>query len=394
MQQIALDIRTLSFITMCISLIFALGIYIYGIMQKKFKGFTLLALANTATAAGLALLGLQDALPALFTIVAANTLVIAGYVLYFEGSRRFLDTADSVHPIGIAAILLNIGLFIYFTYQFPSVNHRIIGASAIAAFVSVLSAREFIRVMPDYWRVPGTLMALIFGGSSILHVSRMIWTLGENRIQSLMTTSTVHAFPFIFGVMFIAGMTFGFIWMVSKKLEFELTELANHDQLTNILNRRGVETLVDWELSKLSRIDTALSIIMIDLDHFKNVNDCFGHHIGDEVLAGFAKLVSQNLRVHDIFGRMGGEEFIMVLPSTTLDQALILAERLRMCVEEFVFEFEGHKIQITASFGVTHYVSETRSLQKMIQFADKALYLSKQQGRNKVTSYNPTVDEN
>ncbi len=175
--------------------------------------------------------------------------------------------------------------------------------------------------------------------------------------------------------------------MVSKSLEFELTELANHDQLTKILNRRGIEVFAQQEFSKMNRIDTELALIMIDIDHFKSVNDRFGHQVGDEVLAKFADLVGQGLRPFDIFGRLGGEEFVIISPNTISDQAQMLAERLRKDIEAFSFDVNENEIRITASFGIARQVPETDTLEKLIPFADKALYQSKAEGRNKVTHF-------
>lgn len=389
MALIGLDIRTLSFITMSIALLFAIGLFSFGFIQKKFKGFSLLASASASYGIGLLLLGFRDVLPDSITIVMANSLFIIALALYLEGSRRFLGVGDSIHPIGIVAILLNIGIFLYYTYQFPSVNHRIIGISIIAAVVSGFIVREFIRNMPDFWRVPGTMMAIIFGVYGLYQVYRTVWTLGESTIQSFMSAGTIHSFAFIFIIILISGSSFGYIWLVSKELEFELIELANEDKLTQILNRRGVETLAHHEISKMSRIDADLSIVMIDIDYFKQINDRFGHQIGDEVLIGFSNLLKQDLRPYDILGRVGGEEFLIIMPNTTLDEAIFLAERLRKCIETHIFELKENTIQITASFGVANYVPEADTFEKLMLLADKAMYQSKRGGRNQVTHVSP-----
>lgn len=389
MQQLALDIRTLSFITTSIAFLYAIGLFVFGRMKKKFKGFGALASGSAFYGMGLFLLGFRDVLPDIITIVIANTLLVAGLVLYFEGSRRFLGVADSIHPAGIVAILSNMGIFLYYTFQNPSVNMRIITICIIATILSGLCSREFSRNMPNYWRVPATLIALVFGSYCAFQLYRISWTLGEGGINSLMSAGTVHSFAFIFIIILITGSAFGFIWMVSKQLEYELTELANQDQLTKILNRRGVETLAKHEFLKMARLDTNLSIILTDIDHFKQVNDRFGHPRGDGVLVGFAKTIQENLRPFDIFGRIGGEEFVIIMPNTTLDEAAILAERLRKVVEAFVFDVKNKKIKITASFGVVNYVSEADTLDRLMTYADKALYHSKQRGRNQVTHFSP-----
>ena len=390
MQPIELDIRSLSFLTTSVWVLFAIGMFVFGRMQKKFKGFNLLASANASVGIGMFLLGLRDILPDYITIIVANTLVTASLVFYFEGTRRFLGAGEDIHPIGVIAIIVQIGLFYYYTYPVPSVNNRIIVIAIIMAFLSALCVREFLRNIPDHWRIFGTMMALAFAGYGIFQVYRVIWTLGEKPIQSFMDAGTIHALTFIFVMLLIAGSSFGYIWMVISRLEIELTDLASRDQLTNILNRRGVEVLAVHEFAKMSRVDDNLALILTDIDHFKSINDRFGHQVGDDVLAAFTHLISQNLRPYDVFGRLGGEEFIIILPNTTLEQAQSLAERLRILVETLEIKLDGNEIRITASFGVAKHISETDTLQKLIPFADKAMYQSKERGRNLVTVYSQT----
>jgi len=387
MDHITLDIRTLSFTTTSIALFYAVGLYAFGILQKRFRGFSGLAAACAFHGLGLFLLGYRDAMPDWVTVVIANLLVLVGSVFYLEATRRFLGISNSIHPLGIIVVPLFIGAFIYFTYFSPSVNNRILSITAALAIFSFLCAREFFHRLPKFERLPRIVTAMVFFLYGLFQVFRFIWTLGENTIQSFMTAGTIHAFAFIFIILLIIGSAFGFIWMVSKRLEFDLKEIANHDQLTSVLNRRGIEALALREISNMRRHGTDLAIALVDIDHFKSVNDQYGHHIGDLALTSFANLIGHRLRSHDIFGRIGGEEFIIILPQTSGDQALLITERLRTLVEAYKFNLEKHRIQMTASFGIAICNSETNSLHDLIPFADKALYKSKQQGRNKVFLY-------
>lgn len=385
MDPFALDIRTLSFTTTSIALFFSVGFLSLGAFQIRFKGFYLLALACFSHSLGLFLLGLRDILPDMVTVVVANTIILMGAILYLEATRRFLGTATSIHPLGIIILPVFIASFVYFTYYSPSVNNRILSIAAALAIFSFLTAREFAHRLPAYVKLPKVMTASIFIIYGLFQVFRFIWTLGESTIQSFMAAGTVHAFAFILVIFLITGTSFGFIWIMSKRLESELQGLANQDQLTQLLNRRGVDALVTRELSKMRRDSSILAIAMIDLDHFKRVNDRFGHHIGDLTLTSFANLIKGSLRSHDIFGRIGGEEFLLILPQTSGNQAMDIAERLRKIIETHIFKLEGHEIQITASIGVAVCDTETNSLKELIPLADKALYKSKQLGRNKVS---------
>ena len=166
-------------------------------------------------------------------------------------------------------------------------------------------------------------------------------------------------------------------------------EQAVHDPLTNVLNRRGVELLASQLFAARGRSQTALATVMMDIDYFKAVNDHFGHSAGDALLVNFAHLIGEIARSADIFGRMGGEEFLVLLPNTQHDQALALAERFRKVVEEHEFVVNGTAIHITASFGVSDYFPEDATLDKLMLCTDKALLQSKQTGRNRVSSIAP-----
>jgi diguanylate cyclase (GGDEF)-like protein len=140
--------------------------------------------------------------------------------------------------------------------------------------------------------------------------------------------------------------------------------------------------LLDAELQRTIRYKTDLSLIMFDLDHFKQVNDRFGHATGDHVLQEIARLVSDNIRCHDVLCRLGGEEFILLVPKNNRVQALEFAEKLRGLIETYDF---GDSLRITASFGVTQFMDKD-CLEGFTDRVDKALYQAKERGRNRCDS--------
>lgn len=160
----------------------------------------------------------------------------------------------------------------------------------------------------------------------------------------------------------------------------EIRRQAITDRLTNLYNRMKIEEVLTEEIEKAKRYQTIFSVILLDLDHFKEVNDDFGHIVGDRLLVEFANILSRRVRKADICGRWGGEEFIIVCPNTNLEKSYILAEDLRKIIENYKFDTVGHK---TASFGVASYKAND-SIESIINRADSALYAAKQSGRNKV----------
>ena len=175
----------------------------------------------------------------------------------------------------------------------------------------------------------------------------------------------------------------------------ELARLSNTDVLTGLYNRRFFDQVLDLEWKRSGRNRTILSVILFDIDHFKNVNDSFGHQAGDAYLAKTAEtMTSVFKRDIDIVSRYGGEEFIVLLPEINADHASHLAEQVRQKIESLIVDYEDMKVQTTISAGIMCCVADfnTRS-DYIVGCADKALYQAKQGGRNRVVIFTPTVDK-
>jgi diguanylate cyclase (GGDEF)-like protein len=180
-----------------------------------------------------------------------------------------------------------------------------------------------------------------------------------------------------------------------KKIEKQnerLKELSITDGLTGLYNHRHFQNMLKREFAMVRRNSSDLSCFMIDLDYFKDVNDTFGHTFGDFVLQRFALLLKEAVRETDIVARYGGEEFALLLPHTSLEGALVLAEKFRKKAEECVYENDGHTKRVTASVGVASYGTHHPSASsELVSFADQALYRAKAEGRNQVRFYNEEI---
>ncbi len=174
-----------------------------------------------------------------------------------------------------------------------------------------------------------------------------------------------------------------------KDAMVKLEDMSIKDGLTEIYNRRYIETQLAAEFDRCRRYDGTMSTILFDLDHFKNVNDTYGHLAGDEVLRKVSKALVDVLRTSDIAGRYGGEEFTVILPNTSLEGGMKSAERIRSAIEELHVEFEGQHIPVTVSIGVTEFRKDTGSHEAMLQEADNALYVCKENGRNQSRAFDP-----
>ena len=191
-------------------------------------------------------------------------------------------------------------------------------------------------------------------------------------------------FFFLVPLMLVCLFLFEILLSQWRIREATIATLSRIDPLTNVMNRRSIAN----QLEQLHQQRKALySVVLLDLDHFKNINDQFGHSMGDQVLVNVAKCLANNLRDRDMIGRFGGEEFILLLPNTTTEQAQHVAERCRIALTELNFVYEQQQpFSISASFGVSSSQNASEP-QQIIRQADQALYAVKTAGRNQVQIY-------
>jgi diguanylate cyclase (GGDEF)-like protein len=180
---------------------------------------------------------------------------------------------------------------------------------------------------------------------------------------------------------------------IAKRKEYEqlLKEVTRTDHLTKVHNRRSFFELSEREIERAKKNKLPISVTLIDVDQFKNINDTHGYHIGDQVLFNLAKLCQSKIRDQDILARFGGEEFVILMPNTTVDEAEKTAERLRQVVFESFMATGRINVLITISLGIAGFdVSGEPDLNRLLDNADKALNLSKEAGGNKVTTWEET----
>lgn len=185
-------------------------------------------------------------------------------------------------------------------------------------------------------------------------------------------------------------VTYGTDVTASKELELELVEtknklqqLAATDYLTGIYNRRQFNKMAVQELLRCERKKLHATLMLLDIDHFKHINDTYGHACGDAILVGFTDRIRGELRSYDIFARIGGEEFAVLLPEVCNEKANMIAERYLKKIAEVPFYYNGEYITVTTSIGLSESYPNVKTLDYALQSADKFLYQAKQQGRNR-----------
>jgi diguanylate cyclase (GGDEF)-like protein len=209
-----------------------------------------------------------------------------------------------------------------------------------------------------------------------MSMNRAMHTMKTLHLNYYWIISTLGVGVIVISLVYLNKIIFPKIIRMENKLE----ELAVTDSLTKIYNRSKFDEIIRKEIERTRRYDKFLSIIIFDIDHFKNVNDTYGHLIGDYVLKTIANLTKENIRETDYLIRWGGEEFMIVLPETVLERAEVLADRIIKAINSYKFKKAG---RVTVSIGVAQF-KEIESAESFIKRADEALYKAKTNGRDKV----------
>jgi len=173
----------------------------------------------------------------------------------------------------------------------------------------------------------------------------------------------------------------------NRKTEEELLRLASTDPLTGAFNRREFTAIAEREALRANRYHHPLSVLMLDLDHFKRLNDTYGHSAGDKALQRFTMICTNALRNVDVFGRWGGEEFVALLPETDIQGATVIAERLRKLTADNLLTYNDHKISFTTSIGIAEFKDGETSIDGVLSRADNAVYDAKKAGRDRISVF-------
>ncbi|MDH4161627.1 MAG: diguanylate cyclase [Nitrospirota bacterium] len=206
-------------------------------------------------------------------------------------------------------------------------------------------------------------------------------------LQQMRRNATQKVMDFLIAVGLLLAILYFLTWKLFVKLDEvqrRLKLLAVTDELTGLRNRRFIMEQLEKEYQRAVRAGTPLSVMILDIDHFKRVNDNYGHVFGDQVLKAVAQEMEKSLRAYDLLGRIGGEEFLIASPGSSLDDAAALAERIRDRIKGRTIANHAHKVKMTISAGVTSLGEHDGKMNSLLIRADDALYQAKQQGRDRV----------
>lgn len=373
-----------------ISLVCALALSISGavlLLATRFRadgrGLKLWALGGFIQATALVFFAYRDIASNFMSITVANTLLGCGTLVILLGCRAFFGH-DRIPwtAVGITMLIPVAGY--WFVEIDPSVVGRVVSLSLLFGVLSFALGIEVWRDKDEALYLSTRFIGGFYLVMSFLLVLRAAVTLAGTTPENVLDPHGVNLVTLLGNIVGALGHGVFMILLSHQRLIAEWERLASLDSLTGSLNRRAFTDMVDRTMALTRRQQSPMALLLLDIDHFKNVNDRFGHPVGDAVLRMFARTIQSGLRKHDVFGRLGGEEFAVLLPATPSDPAMAVAERLRKSVQEHLMEAATGLPPITVSIGLICDHRSSADLPILIEQADIALYEAKRNGRNQV----------
>ena len=382
----SIDIPTLFLVSTFVTSLLGIFLLVLWLQDRSAQALGYWAAAYLIGGAAVALwLVMPEQLPeSRFDIASALLFLCCG--LIWSGARTF-------HGHAIMPIAAGTGACVWLIVsQVPAIigteSARVIVSSLIIATYAVLTAGELQRER----RRPKSKIRLIV--IPVLH--------GVIFLSPILTTSLfagepmdhVRWFPLFTLLMLLYVVGTAFIVMVmTKENSVRLHKTAAMtDPMTGLFNRRGFAESAEKVIAAQRKSGQPVTVMMFDLDHFKSINDHFGHDVGDDALKAFAETAGNNMRTNDVLGRLGGEEFAAILPGGG-ETALIVGERVRAAFEARGLEISGHVLNATVSIGAVEAFAENADVSAMLTRADEALYAAKKLGRNRVCTEKDIVEQ-
>lgn len=389
-----LDIRTMMVMISALCLIFSGLLTLAGLHAGKIQGVQQWAMGSLCIGLGLGFSYTQlESSGSSWVLVFGATLVAGGIGLQFNGIQAFKKGSYNGYiPWLLAGIVFTQSMWLVILH--PNIHARVIANSLVFALSNAACAQAlFIRIEQPlrtaYW-FTGASFAVV---TMVFLARAIIVFLAPADSYGLYTQASINPVSFFVGSMAQMCLAFGLVLMLNYRLAADLQKLAASDALTGAMNRRSLEQEAARLSARCTRTGDTLALMMIDVDHFKSINDRYGHPMGDEVLKQLTAVAQKVIRSDDYFARYGGEEFCILLPSTLEKDAWILADRLRQIYAEMMLEFNGEVLHSTISIGISDSLHAGVELTSLVAAADQAMYRAKQEGRNRVVLHSSCLNQ-
>ena len=328
--------------------------------------------------------------PEIVWVLAANFAFLLCYILMHLAILDFFGKASHVSLLSGVLVAVDLGFCSYSIAQGGKGYLRIV---LISILISIQLAQTLLALKKELrtnMRTPVLGYMVVLSVVTVGYLVRAGLALAIGSADGIVGNGILQVLAILTLIFSIVGSAFAFIWMTTTRLHLELEHLASTDPLTKSLNRRAIQTQFRRELELAGRNGSPLSLITLDIDHFKAINDQHGHVAGDVVLRTVVGELQEHSRTTDTLGRMGGEEFLILLPASNREEAAAVADRLRAALAKLRIMHGDKIISVTASLGVTEVSARHAGWEECwedsLRRGDTALYAAKQSGRNCVFS--------
>lgn len=317
----------------------------------------------------------RDTLPSLVTINLATALLWFGSYLCYAGSRLFFERPVR-HAPWVVSITLLLLVQIWYTHVTPDYRVRMVLTTGLTGCISALHTVLILRHPP--LTLARAMAASVMGGLVTLQAARLLTAFGSRAQADFFGNDPWQMFYLTGLSLSVLLFAISMVLMASDRLRETLEHLASHDSLTNALTRRHITAACHAEMERCRRHGRQMALLIMDLDHFKAINDTHGHQAGDAVLVWFVSRVRSVLRPTDQLGRFGGEEFVALLPEASTQEARVVAERIRA-----IAQVGAPVANCSVSIGIAVSQPANDTVDLLLARADTALYLAKARGRNR-----------
>jgi len=342
-------------------------------------GWSLLALMT-----GFTVIGLQESLNRALANVVGNTLLTMAAVLLLHTAKRMRGLAEPRLPWLLVPLVAVVSLV--WTEVWDEFKVRSVLTTGLIAGLLLWAAYVVGRNPPLDARRAHRIAAVTIGAYAAIMAIRSVLTLLREQRAGILQPTAFDVFSLLAFQAFAVSATLGLMWIEIQRLEGELKRLAAHDSLTGLLTRGAFVDLFERDVSRSRRSGEPFTLALLDLDHFKQLNDGHGHPFGDEILRRTAQQLRSGIRTHDVLGRYGGEEFALLMPGLAKEAGVRAAERVRGHVEALKLEHDHTRLHLTISAGVAAFPQDGVDWESLLTAADAALYEAKASGRNRVVA--------
>jgi diguanylate cyclase (GGDEF)-like protein len=372
-----------------------IGLAIVRLTNPFFKGAGWLGASFASAALGATIFALPRGSMGNIAVLVADICSLLAFIFLYVCFLWLSAIELHVPRLGTALLLLQVLVYLVFRHFHGLAQITVMVFSMSVALQACENGLLLMRTNPKRMHPPIWFTITLLFSFAFFNICRTLIVLSHGfhvNPQSPNPLEETTAMVFLGAGI---GLGFGVFWMEGNQMRLELEQLANIDPLTGIHNRRSFIALCEQELLKTSRTGDVFSLIMFDLDHFKQVNDRYGHRTGDIVLCAVVEKLRNSVRNIDIVGRWGGEEFVALLPKADAEAAMIVAHRLGYHIDSVAVPsphmqdaIGRHDITVTVSTGVTTYFGHdpTITIQDLLHQCDSAMYQAKAEGRDRIVA--------